>query len=490
MFRPHLTSRFVADALGLTDPLSGSGEAGFPFTTITTDSRKVVAGCLFIALSGEKFDGHDFIATALAQGAKGILCRRGVALDSYKEIYVYQVDDTLTAYRKLASAWRREFSIPVIAVAGSVGKTTTKEILAAILRGRWPLVHKTQGSQNGFVGIPMTLLELRPEHGAAVIEVGIDEIGAMKQHLAILNPSVSVLTAIGPEHLERLQDLPTVAREEGLALTIVAQAAGLIAISLDDPWIRPHWNTIRSGRKIAFTLSIESANLTNPADSALIGTLSPDGKTMQIRGAGLESLPTEFEVALPLPGRHNASNLLAAIAVASGLGLTSKEMIAGLESFSGADGRSELRELAGSTPVICDYYNANPTSTEAGLALLTDISARQTPPRPRWACLADMLELGAEETRFHRDLAGPLIEQGIENVLLLGPRMRALYLELSARGFRGSFAHFDSHAALAQALTTGVTRGDSILIKGSRGMKMETVWALLKSHAETNWAPQ
>ncbi|MEO5969785.1 MAG: Mur ligase family protein, partial [Bdellovibrionia bacterium] len=211
-----------------------------PFTGVFTDSRKTEPGSLFVALKGDNYDGHDFIEKAVSNGARGVLCQRGHSITGSKDAYLFYVEDPLRAYRRFAAAWRKEFSIPVIAVAGSAGKTTTKELLAAILQGKWKNILKTQGSQNGFVGIPMTLLEMRTHHEAAIIEVGIDEVGAMEQHMALVSPGYSILTSIGPEHLENLIDVPTVAREEGIALSHVARGEGTVAIYLDDPWIRPH----------------------------------------------------------------------------------------------------------------------------------------------------------------------------------------------------------------------------------------------------------
>jgi UDP-N-acetylmuramoyl-tripeptide--D-alanyl-D-alanine ligase len=259
-FKPELTPEFIARALNIST--TPSGTAGVQhFTSVVTDSRKIHAGCIFLAIKGEVFDGHHFIDQAIEQGAKGIVYQRGSAIKNPRDSYLFPVDDTVEAFRKIAFAWRREFSIPLIAVAGSVGKTTTKEILTSILRGKYSEVLKTVGSQNGFVGIPMTLMDLRTEHQAAVIEVGIDEIGAMKQHMELVGATTAVLTTIGAEHLEKLRDIPTVAQEEGLALSIVAQLGGLVAISLDDPWIKPHAKTIRMGTKLTYSLEDTAANI-------------------------------------------------------------------------------------------------------------------------------------------------------------------------------------------------------------------------------------
>ncbi|MCM2323922.1 MAG: UDP-N-acetylmuramoyl-tripeptide--D-alanyl-D-alanine ligase [Oligoflexia bacterium] len=483
--RPAFTPQFVADALGIAlppIPARQKGGSTEPFTFVTSDSRKVQPGCLFVAIPGEKFDGHTFIQTAISAGARAVVCKRGYPTAPTASALYFMVDDTLAAYRRLAAAWRKEYSLPVVAVAGSVGKTTTKDLLAALLRGRWPHVLKTEGSQNGFVGIPLTLLELRPEHGAAVVEVGIDEIGAMQQHMEIVGATVSVLTAIGPEHLEKLRDIPTVAREEGIALSAVAQSGGAVVINLDDPWIRPFSLTLRTAKKQVFSLPNDL-----PADAirrlpieGVIGRANAAGTAIEILGGGM----TGEVFTLPLPGPHNARNFLAAVAVARLLGLTTAEIRKGLATFKGAEGRSEIRELPEKTFVICDYYNASPVSMTAGLELLTQISHRAAPSVPRWACLADMLELGSEEERFHRELAERIIRLGIEHVLLFGPRMAALHDELRARGFAGEALHFAGQRELAAHLIGGIAPGDAILIKGSRGMKMEEIWKIIDKTAQ------
>jgi UDP-N-acetylmuramoyl-tripeptide--D-alanyl-D-alanine ligase len=475
-FKPQITPDFVARALGLTLPPALLASSIECFTSVTTDSRKVQPGCLFVALKGENFDGHTFVNKAIHQGARGIVCQRGSAVGEPQSALVYTVDDTLNAFRKMAAAWRREFSIPFIAVAGAVGKTTTKELLTAILSGKFTHVLKTQGSQNGFVGIPMTLFDLRPEHEAAVIEVGIDEIGAMKQHMELVAATAAVLTTIGPEHLEKLRDVPTVAQEEGIALTFVAHSGGLVAINLDDPWIKPHAKTIRSGTKLTYGM--------DDAEAQIKGTYDSQAGTLRVQNT-LKNEKTNETTTYPLPiaGLHNARNALAAIAIATGLGLTSSEITAGLKKFKNPDGRSEVREVGKSNRkirVVCDYYNANPTSTEAGLDLL-DLVAKKS---KRFACLADMLELGTDEEKFHRNLSGPILKHSVEHVFLYGTRMKALQDELKKKNFNKDFRHFSDHDEMFKALTEKVQSGDTVLIKGSHSMKMEKVWESLKKWAE------
>ena len=446
------------------------------FESVTTDSRKVRSGQLFVAIRGEKLDGHDFIEASLQSGATGILGDRTRLeallqekgkLEHFKKAHFFGVSQVEQAYRQLGSAWRNRFSIPVVLVAGSNGKTTTKELLAAILQGKWSSVLKTTGSQNGFLGIPMTLLELRSKHQAAVVEVGIDDVGAMIQHVDSVCPTHAVLTVIGPEHLENLKDIPTVAREELLSLTETLRKGGKVAIHLDDPWIAPvaqiAQKTAASGQSITF--SLENANAT------LLGRLDSNHQ-LTVR-MGSESLG----LSVPLPGRHNAQNLMAAVSVAHQLELTADEILRGLNTFSGAEGRSQIRDLQPQRKVICDYYNASPVSMKAAFELLAQTGS---PHSDRWACLADMKELGEAELQFHRDLAPLLLSCSPRGVLLTGPRMMSLQDELHTRGYAGVLKHFESPESLVEFLKTQLAADSVVLIKGSRSMKMERVWESLQ----------
>lgn len=467
---PLLTSNFVGKSLKI------SVNKSFTFSKIQTDSRTITKDSLFVPIKGDTYDGHEFIEMAVSKGASGILYRNDFQLpcqiQKNEDILKFPVNDTITAYRKLAADWRQEFNIPVVAVAGSVGKTTTKEFLAAIMSGKW-ITHKTSGSQNGFVGIPMTVLDIDHKHEAAVIEVGIDEPDSMDSHMSIVNPDAVVLTAIGPEHLFKLKDITTVAREECKALEWVAKMGGIVAVNLDDPLIAPWAGKLQ---KLNSKTKIIAYSLRdNPSDGILSGKINADGHALEING-------TSFP--LPLPGLHNAKNLLGALAIATGLGLSNKEILKGLKYFKQPSGRTELKPLPNDIQVICDYYNASPPSVSAGLDLLTECAGHKNRSGIRWACLADMLELGPEEGQFHRDLAKKIIHHGIEHVLLYGNLMKHLFNELKSSGYQNNVLHFNSHEELAKFLQTGVSKGDCILIKGSRGMKMEKVWEAFNSQVK------
>lgn len=436
-----------------------------PIAQITTDSRAVQPGSLFVAIKGDQFDGHDFIEQSIAKGAAAILTEKPVANPG--DAIVFQVQSTLQAIRKLSAAYRAQFPIPVIGVVGAVGKTTTKELLSSILQGKFPQVLKTEGSLNGYLGIPLTLLRLRPEHQVAVIEIGIDEIGAMEQHLAVVQPTHVILTANGPEHLHQLKTVEIAASEELKALDYAFDRELPMALNLSDEfvlrWYAKHAKQFRGEHAVTYSLR---QNIPSQLQPTFTGEERAEANELRITAQGLDlRLPT------PLPGTHHAHNLLAAVAMASFFGMTTGEIEAGLRTFKTAFGRTEIYPLDGGTEIIGDYYNSNPTSVRAALQLL---QSRASGGRNTHAVLGDMLELGSDEERFHRELATMLESTQIRNVWLYGPRMKWLREELEKRGF-AAVRHFETHPALVEALQPAIRPGDRILIKGSRGMRMEKV---------------
>jgi UDP-N-acetylmuramoyl-tripeptide--D-alanyl-D-alanine ligase len=457
-----LTTSWIARAIGSSVPVTQR-----PLSQISSDTRELKKGSLFVALKGETSDGHDHVEKARAAGAVALVHRKDFACPA--EMISFPVDDTLTAWRALAGAWRREFKIPVAVVAGSAGKTTSKEFLAALFRGKWKNVLHTQASQNGFQGVPTTLLRLSSETEAAVIEVGIDEPGSMIQHLELVAPDAGLLTSIGPEHLEKLGDLETVEEEEGILFRVLGLRGGLAAVNLDDTRIkRQAEKQIQSSQCITYSLKHEA----NVRGHLRVG----HNDELSIDVDGLSKVTERFRV--PLEGAHNALNLLGALTLAHGLGLTLAEIYKGLVTFQAPPGRSEVHQWRG-CKVLADTYNANPASVEAALeTLFVGEFEGET-----WVCLGDMLELGRFEETLHRGLADPLLKHGVKNVFLFGPRMKMLESELRSRKFSGTLAHFDSQEKLAEKLRAAAKTGDRILIKGSRGMRMENVWKALQANA-------
>jgi UDP-N-acetylmuramoyl-tripeptide--D-alanyl-D-alanine ligase len=446
------TTSSIFETLGVPPAIADQ-----PVTGITTDSRSVKPGNVFVAIRGDTHDGHAFIPGALAAGACAVLSEIPSPVPDARIIVV---PSTLDAIRSLAGRWRRSFDIPFIAIVGAVGKTTTKELIGSILEGRFGQVLKTEGSQNGFLGVALTLLRVRPADRAAVIEIGIDDIGAMEQHLALVAPTHVLLTRTGPEHLHQLKTVEIAAQEELKAFDHALKHRLPLAVNLSDPfvgaWWADHRTELQPGQAMTYSL--------DPEDH-------PDSLGIE-RSGSVEIISKDSNILLdcPLPGTHHAHNLLAAVTLSRFFGLSPDEIKKGLAGFKTALGRTEVYRLKSGTEVIGDHYNSNPTSLAAALELL----ARSGKGHPLHAVLGDMLELGENEEHYHREAASELIRLGIGSVWLYGPRMKWLKDELERRG-GSNVRHFDSHHGLIDALKPSIQAGDRILVKGSRGMKMETV---------------
>ena len=410
-----------------------------------------------MALVGESSDGHQYIDLAAEKGATAIIHRKGKSCP--QGVISFAVDDTLVAWRRIAKAWRNEFKIPVIAIGGSAGKTTSKELLAAILSGKFNVL-KTEASQNGFQGIPTTLLRLRSEHEIAVIEVGIDEPHAMSQHLEIVAPVAGLLSSIGEEHLEKLIDLDTVEREEGILFQVLESRNGFAAVNADDERILRQSRVLKNATSKTYGLD---------SSAKIRGFYSPGENNLSVDGISTnsESFP------LPLDGAHNARNLLGAICLAHHFGLTVVEMKNGLAKFRAPAGRSEWHQWQG-RKVFVDTYNANPASVVAALDVVF-AKSNQT-----WVCLADMLELGTLEEKLHRGLADSILKHAAPHVFLYGPRMKWLWEELKKRGYQNA-KHFSAQNEMSDAIMAECKPGEQILLKGSRGLKMEKVWEMLQT---------
>lgn len=421
-------------------PIVGSS---ITITEITFDSRKVKPGSLFVAIKGDSMDGHDFIEAAIKQGATAILTEKNITTD--KPVTIFHVSSTLSAIRALAHDYRNSFKIPFIGVVGSVGKTTTKELIFSLLKGKYEHVYKTEGSQNGFLGIPMTLLSIGRDAEVAVIEIGIDEIGAMEQHLSIVEPTHLIATVLGPEHLHQLKTVEIAATEELKAFDYALNNEKKLAINLGDSFVNMWFQKNKSHLENKNYLTFEKV----------------DAKFLS-------------EYPCPLPGTHHEHNLLGAVTLGTLVGLTSDEMKAGLKTFKTAYGRSEIHHFKNNITVIGDYYNSNPTSLVAALKLLHS-------EHENHAVLGDMLELGDKEEAFHRSIATEVLNHPIHKLYLYGPRMKWLQDELTKKNF-SNVSHFETHEQLFLALSKNLKPKDHVLIKGSRGMKMEVILKLMQEN--------
>jgi len=451
-------TRFTLNEIAEATGGSMSGEPGAPATGVSTDSRQVAAGELFVALRGERFDGHDFIAAAAARGVSMFLVDRswqdGHALPAGCSAVV--VPDTLRALGDLAAWHRRRFKITVVAVTGSNGKTTTKEMLARILTQTGPGL-KTEGNLNNLIGLPLTLLRLTGRERWAVVELGMSEFGEIDRLAEIADPEVGIITNAFPAHLESLGSVEGVARAKG-ELFLRLKPGAFAVYNVDDPLISKcpsHANVIR------LTFGLRGAEVS----SASIQSLGKRGESFTLR------LPQEEQpVRLSAFGRHNIYNALAAAAAAHALGVSGEQIRQGLEEFTPYDKRFQLEELAG-VFLIDDSYNANPASMAAALGTLRDLREDGRSA----AALGDMLELGAGTEAAHREL-GRLAAGCVERLYLLGEMAgEVAHGALEAGLPAASVLVARDHDELSRQLIAWLKTGDCILFKGSRGMKMEKV---------------
>ena len=429
--------------------LYGSAPGG-EITAVTTDSRSVTPGCLFAAIRGQRVDGHDFIAGALAQGAACCLAER---VPQGVEGCVILVQDTVQALQRLAGFYRAQFRFPVVGVTGSVGKTTAKEMLAAVLAERYT-VHKTAGNFNNDLGVPLTLFGLREDHSAAVVELGVSHPGDMARIAAIARPTIALYTNIGDAHLEYLGSREGVAREK-TEMNRFLPRDGLVLCNGDDPLLA---GMPCAQKKITFGLGTGC-----DLRAGSVRTAAGGGLSCEIT-AGAQ----RFSVEIPAFGDHLVYAALGAAAAGLALGLSAEEIRAGIAHYRPLGSRGRLIST-GMLRIIDDCYNANPTSMAAALRSLSRQSGR------RVCILGDMLELGERAEALHTEIGQLAGSLGIELVLTAGPLGAHI-----AAGARGVSRHFPEKAALLEALPELLRQGDTVLVKASRGMHFEDVTAALE----------
>jgi len=443
--------------------LQGRGESRIQ--GVSTDSRKLAAGNLYIPLQGANFDGHDFLEAAVAKGAGGLLAdaRHGGLLENLStqgaSCLMILVEDTLRALGDLARFWRRAVLKPVIAITGSSGKTTTKEMAAAILSQRLS-VHKTEGNLNNLIGLPLTLLRLQREHDLALVELGTNARGEIKRLTEIAEPDIGLVTNIGPAHLEGLKSLEIVREEKG-DLDGNMSSSGLAVFNADDEALTPLRRLWR-GRTLTY-------GVTSPADltAARIAKEGVAGQSFTLN-AGSESAV----VRLSASGMHNVYNALAAAALsrASGIGIT--EISQGLRNFHPVAARFEVHRLPNGAFLVDDTYNANPASVREALKTLRTLkgSARSV------AVLADMLELGDQAETLHETVGAEVAATDVGRLFLKGSLSRATAVGAIEAGLpEKRIAFFEEPEEIVPHILSFVREGDWILVKGSRRMRMEEI---------------
>lgn len=414
------------------------------------DSRAVEPGDLFVAYKGERVDGHDYIGAAFDRGAACCLAQR-VPEGETRPILL--VDDVQRALEQIAEAYRATLSIPLVGITGSVGKTSAKEMIAAVLEQRYQVL-KTDKNLNNQIGVPMTISRIEPEHEAAVVEMGISDFGEMRVLTRIVRPTIGVFTVIGHAHLEFLHDRQGVFRAKTEMLESMPDE-GIVLVNGDDDLLRA---MCCPQKKLSFGMSegcdFRAKDLRLDTEGRMCCTIAHDEQ--------------RIPVTIPAFGQHMIYAALEGAAVGMILGLSEREIADGIASFAPVGRRSAVTET-GKITLVDDSYNANPDSVKCGIDSLLDLSGR------RVCILGDMLELGPGEREMHRDVGEYAARKGIDLVLCSGP----LSSEIAAgAGARGKW--FPSSEALIAALPELIHNGDRVLVKASRGMHFEQVAEALK----------
>ena len=423
-------------------------------TGVAIDTRKLQPGDLFVAIKGERLDGHDYLAEAAARGAVAALVTRKVDSDLPQLL----VDDAELALGDLASAVRAQRDVRVIGITGSNGKTTVKTLVASIL-SRHGRTHVSAGNFNNELGLPLTLLAMSQDTEYAVLEMGAGKPGDIAYLAAIARPDIGLVTLIAPAHLERMGSIEGVAETKG-ALYQALPADGIAIINADD-----HFASFFGG--LAGARRVLRYGLDHPADiGADIIEQRADGSRFV-----LSTPHGDAEVTLPLPGRHNIANALAAAAIALALDVPMDTIVAGLEQVSGVAGRLRREVMAGGWTLIDDSYNANPSSMAAAIDTLLLADGE------RWLVLGDMAELGPEARALHAGIGERARERGVERLFAVGPLGVATVEAFGAQG-----EHFNDKPALIAALQAQLHAGVTCLVKGSRSAGMEQVVAALGGH--------
>ena len=449
----------LRDVLAYTKGAVAGAQDACTFSRVSTDSRSVEPGDLFVALKGERFDGHAFSEEALKKGARGLVLERPLAEKLLKAFNpaVVVVNNTLKALGELAAGWRRRSSVPVAVLTGSNGKTTTKEMTVAILRLCFRCLW-SPGNFNNRIGLPLTLLMLRQEHERVVLEMGMNQPGEIRELTWVARPEVGALLNIGPAHLERFSSIHGVVAAKAEMLEAMPKEA-LFIFNQDDPRtasLAARW----TGLKRSFGLQ--------PGSDVFLREESASGLTRRIR---MSVLGKDVVADLGLPGRHNLYNALAATALAHSLGASEEAIAEGLTRFQGMSGRFSVQTRERFT-LINDTYNANPRSMQCALDTLDELSGESG----RVLVLGDMLELGGESEQAHFDLGGRAARLRPAALYLTGSYAAKVKEGALREGYdERKIEIFEDPARLAGEILERIQGGEWILIKGSRGMAMERV---------------
>ncbi len=428
---------------------------------VSIDSRTIQEGELFVAIKGDRFDGHDFVPEIMQKGAWGAMVDRTAIADRSSRLSgltnILSVEDPLMALQEMAFLHRKNFAVPFVGITGSNGKTTTKEMLASILKQKGPVL-KNEGNLNNHLGVPLTLLKLTAAHTFAVVEMGMSALGEINALARLVGPDVGIITNIGPAHLEFLKSMDRVAQAKGELLGQL-KPAGTAVLNADD-----HYFDIL---KKKFSGRVLSFGIDNRSDVRA----SDIRQEKDFTNFTIESGNSSANVRLRTVGKHNVSNALASAAAAFAVGMSIDAVKNGLDGFVPIAMRSELKQIRGRT-VFADCYNANPASMEAALVALVSLKFGGK----TIAVLGDMLELGTIADDAHRAIGATATQLGIDLVITVGPLAKHLGEGAVAAGMsKDRVLEAGSQAEAATLLNKLSRPGDAVLIKGSRSMKMEKI---------------
>ena len=437
---------------GNTDQIIGS---------VSVDSREIGENCLFIPIKGEKFDGNNFIQKAFENGAAASLISSYYKLETISGP-VIEVDDTIKALQNLAKYYRNKFNIPVIGVTGSVGKTTTKEMIAAAL-GNTMKVFKTYGNYNGQIGLPLTVFNLDSSYEVAILEMGISKFGEMENLSDIANPDVGVITNVGMSHIENFKTTENICKEK---LKIVKKEKAILYLNGDSPIL------LKAEKNIPQKIIYFGLNGDYPFKCQDVYSIN--GVT------NFTLITPEFreEISIPCLGIHNVYNALAAIAIALGMGIHLDDIKAGLLAFKNAAMRQQISEINGVT-IIDDSYNASPDSMKSAVNVLKSMENGR-----KIVVMADMLELGESSAKAHYEIGRYIAIEGIDALITIGNDSKNASDSAKILNQNIDVIHCENNSEAFKILKNIIKENDKILIKGSRGMHTEEIVKNLKEYLE------
>jgi len=443
----------ILKATGGTTPVSGN----ITFTSVSTDTRTLKKGALYIALKGDKHDGHDYVDEAFNKGAGGAVMSKSKAQSSKSKINTklkiqIVVPNTLKALQDIARFHRRRMKAKVVAVTGSSGKTTTKDMIASVLSQKGRTL-KTEENLNNEIGVPLTLLKLDRTHKFAVIEMGMQGPGEIEELSSVAEPDIAVITNVGKAHLEKLKTRMNIAKAKGEVL-LHLKKSGTAVLNADDDFFEYLAGKAKSKKTVSFGIN-------NKADVS--------ASNIRDNGKNTSFVFEQKTVRLPLPGLHNVYNALCAAAAGKVFGLPAKKIASGLAVFKASSKRMDIRTNKKGILIINDTYNANPSSMRAALEVLSKQKGR------RIAVLGDMLELGPLSKKEHSDIGRFVASSGIEILITSGDLSKHVFLTASRLVPNSRYYFFKNKSSVTEKLSSIIKKGDSVLFKASRGMKFEKI---------------